>query len=85
MDAEPAAAARPGWLPDELAVAGRENLDPGHAARYDGKEDAGAAAEVALLRRVGLTPAAAVVDIGAGTGQFAVAAAPASSPSTCPR
>jgi hypothetical protein len=40
--------ARPHWLLDEVASAGRENLDPGHVARYDTKEDAGAAAEVRL-------------------------------------
>src|SRR6185437_16562899 len=31
-----------GWVPDELAMAGRENLDPAHVARYDGKMDADA-------------------------------------------
>jgi hypothetical protein len=42
---------RPGWLLDELAFAGRENLDPEHAARYDAKEDAGAREEVAGVAR----------------------------------
>ncbi len=41
----------PGWLLDERACAGRENLDAAHVARYDTKEDAGAAAEVALLQQ----------------------------------
>lgn len=63
------------WWPDEVTHAGRENLDPSHVARYDDKEDAGAADEVALLRSRGLHSAATVVDIGAGTGQFALAAA----------
>jgi FkbM family methyltransferase len=67
----------PGWLPDEVATAGRENLDADHVARYDGKEDAGAFEEVGLLRRLGLTQRSVVVDIGAGTGQFTVAVAPA--------
>jgi SAM-dependent methyltransferase len=67
---------RAGWMPDELATAGRENVDPDHVARYDAKEDAGAPGEVALLRRLGLGADAVVVDIGAGTGQFVVAAAP---------
>jgi FkbM family methyltransferase len=44
-------------------------------ARYDVKEDAGAAREVALLTEWGLAPGAVVVDIGAGTGQFALAVA----------
>jgi ubiquinone/menaquinone biosynthesis C-methylase UbiE len=62
---------------DELDHAGRENLDAGHVARYDGKEDASAAAEVALLRELGLTSDSVVVEVGAGTGQFSVAVAPA--------
>jgi FkbM family methyltransferase len=64
-----------GWMLDEVASAGRENLDPVHVARYDVKEDAGAAREVALLTEWGLAPGAVVVDIGAGTGQFALAVA----------
>ncbi|HYV17285.1 MAG TPA: class I SAM-dependent methyltransferase [Conexibacter sp.] len=67
--------ARHGWIADELEHAGRENLDAAHAARYDDKEDAGAAAELATLRRLGLDRSATVVDLGAGTGQFALAAA----------
>jgi FkbM family methyltransferase len=65
------------WLLDEVASAGRENLDPGHVARYDLKEDAGAAAEVRLLLGVALGPDSVVVDIGAGTGQFTLAVAAA--------
>jgi ubiquinone/menaquinone biosynthesis C-methylase UbiE len=63
------------WMLDELANAGRENLDPAHVSRYDAKEDAGALAEVDLLRGWGLDEHAHVVDIGAGTGQFTLAAA----------
>jgi SAM-dependent methyltransferase len=66
---------RPGWLYDEVAGAGRENLDAGHVARYDRKMDARAAEEIELLRAAGLLPAAVLVDIGAGTGQLALAAA----------
>jgi SAM-dependent methyltransferase len=65
-----------GWQIDEVAVAGRENLDPAHVARYDAKEDAAAAAEVSLLAGLGLGPDSVVVDIGAGTGQLSLAAAP---------
>jgi len=66
----------PGWLLDEVASAGRENLDAAHVSRYDVKEDAGAAEEVLFLRGHGLTAASVVVDIGAGTGQFTLAVAP---------
>ena len=52
-----------GWMLDEVASAGRENLDPVHVARYDAKEDAGAAGEVALLSEWGLGRGAVVVDI----------------------
>jgi SAM-dependent methyltransferase/GNAT superfamily N-acetyltransferase len=65
-----------GWLLDEVARAGRENLDAEHAAHYDAKEDATAADEVALLQRFGLGSDSIVIDIGAGTGQFTLAAAP---------
>lgn len=67
----------PGWKLDEVASAGRENLDATHASRYDSKEDAGALAEVELLVGLGLDQESVVVDIGAGTGQFALAVAPA--------
>jgi ubiquinone/menaquinone biosynthesis C-methylase UbiE len=77
MSREPAPAAAPGWLLDELASAGRENLDAGHVLRYDAKEDAGAAGEVLLCRSLGLAGDATVIDLGAGTGQFAIAVAPA--------
>jgi cyclopropane fatty-acyl-phospholipid synthase-like methyltransferase len=60
---------------DEVASAGRENLDPGHVARYDDKEDAGAAAEVTLLEAIGLDERSTLLDLGAGTGQLVLAAA----------
>jgi ubiquinone/menaquinone biosynthesis C-methylase UbiE len=63
------------WLLDELGTAGRENLDAGHVARYDGKEPGDALAEVSLLQSIGITADATVIDLGAGTGQFAIAAA----------
>jgi len=69
-------ATRSGWWLDEAASAGRENLDPVHVARYDDKEDAGAAAEVDLLVEVGLRRDGTIVDLGAGTGQLAVTVAP---------
>lgn len=66
---------RPEWVLDEISTAGREHLDPIHASRYDSKEDAEAAKEVDLLISLGLTDGMDIVDLGAGTGQFAVAAA----------
>jgi ubiquinone/menaquinone biosynthesis C-methylase UbiE len=67
---------RPTWRLDEVASAGRENLDAEHVALYDEKEDAGSADEVELLLRLGLGERSTVVDLGAGTGQFALAVAP---------
>ena len=65
------------WLLDELSNAGRENVDPAHVARYDDIMDASAAEEVRFLEGTGgLTPASTVIDLGAGTGQFTIAAAP---------
>lgn len=66
------------WAVDEAAHAGREHVDPDHARRYDAKMDAEADAEVALLQELGVAgPDACVVDLGTGTGQFALAAAAA--------
>lgn len=65
----------PGWLPNEIAIAGRENLDPSHVARYDMKEDAGAADEILFLKKLGLSRKSVVIDIGPGTGQFTIVAA----------
>lgn len=67
----------PGWLPDELRYAGRENLDTAHVARYDAKENASAAGEVAFLEGAGMTRDSLVLELGAGTGQFTVEVAPA--------
>jgi len=61
---------------DELASAGRENLDAEHVTRYDDKEDARAEAEVEILTSHGLNEGSTLVDLGAGTGQLALAAAP---------
>ena len=66
-----------GWLLDEMTSIGRENLDAVHVSLYDEKEDADAASEVRLLQSLGLRHASIVVDLGAGTGQFALAAAEA--------
>jgi SAM-dependent methyltransferase len=66
---------RPGWFIDETDFLGRENADPDHVAHYDEKEDAGAGAEVAALQALLPARSSVVVDLGAGTGQFALLAA----------
>ncbi|MEO3756453.1 class I SAM-dependent methyltransferase [Streptomyces sp. B6B3] len=65
------------WTPDELAHAGPEHLDPAFVAAFDRKQGfPDPADDIAALREHGLAADATVVDIGAGTGQFALAAAP---------
>ncbi len=60
---------------DELATAGRENVDAGHVSMYDDKEDANASDEVDLLISYGFAPTSTLIDFGAGTGQLALRAA----------
>ncbi len=43
-----------GWRLDEIAHAGRENVDADQVARYGDKEDADAAAAVRLLEDLGM-------------------------------
>jgi SAM-dependent methyltransferase len=64
-----------GWQPDERASAGREHLDAGYVAGYDVKTAADWGRELELLRAHGLGRETTFVDIGAGTGLLAVAAA----------
>jgi len=65
-----------GWLFDEFAHAGDEHLDPAYVATYDRKAATDPTEDVAFLRGLGLGPHAALVDLGAGTGTFTLAAAP---------
>jgi len=65
------------WMLDELAHAGPEHLDPAFVAGFDRKQGYPDPAEdLAVLREHGIGRAATLVDLGAGTGQFAMAAAP---------
>jgi ubiquinone/menaquinone biosynthesis C-methylase UbiE len=68
------------WVIDELAYAGPEHLDAGFVAGFERKQGpalaAAAEADVALLRGCGVGAGATVVDLGAGTGRFALTAAP---------
>ncbi|MET9020679.1 class I SAM-dependent methyltransferase [Actinopolymorpha sp. NPDC004070] len=64
------------WLIDELAHAGPEHLDADFVAGFDRKQghpDPGE--DLAALAAHGVGGDATVVDFGAGTGQFALAAA----------
>ena len=63
------------WMLDELAHTGPEHLDPDFVAGFDRKQGyPDSAADLEALRERGIGPASTVV--GAGTGQFALAAAP---------
>jgi ubiquinone/menaquinone biosynthesis C-methylase UbiE len=64
------------WLLDELAHAGPEHLDAGYVAGYDRKSGHDPAAELDVLRGLGLDQDATLIDLGAGTGRLALAAAP---------
>lgn len=68
--------ARPRWYLDELATAGPEHLDGAYVAGYDRKAGTDWTGELALLRDLGLGAASTLVDLGAGTGTFALAAEP---------
>jgi ubiquinone/menaquinone biosynthesis C-methylase UbiE len=64
------------WLFDEFAHAGDEHLDRAYVATYDRKAGTDPSEDIALLRALGLGSRSMLVDLGAGTGTFAVAAAP---------
>src|SRR6266852_1731009 len=64
------------WMIDELAHAGPEHLDPAFVAGYDRKQGFPDPAEdLHAFAAHGLDAGSAVVDLGAGAGQFALAAA----------
>lgn len=66
----------PSWLFDELPHAGEEHLDPAYVAAYDRKAQSDPSDDLARLRTLGLDQTSTLVDFGAGTGTFALAAAP---------
>jgi cyclopropane fatty-acyl-phospholipid synthase-like methyltransferase len=66
----------PAWYPEERIRAGPEHLDPAYVAGYDVKAGIDLDEELALLRAHGLGPETTLVDLGAGTGALALAAAP---------
>lgn len=65
------------WMLDELAHAGPEHLDPSFVAGFDRKQGyPDFADDLAVLADHGIGSASTLVDLGAGTGRFALAAAP---------
>ena len=66
----------PAWFLDELRHAGSEHIDATYVAAYDQKASTDPSADVALLRELGLNESHTLVDLGAGTGTFALAVAP---------
>src|SRR5215207_8795031 len=65
------------WMLDELGHAGPEHLNPGFVAGFDRKQGyPDVEADLDVLRGHGvLHDRATVVDLGTGTGRFALAAA----------
>ena len=66
----------PDWFLDELAHAGAEHLDSTYVPRYDVKAATDPADDLAVLHGLSLNSTHTLVDLGAGTGTFALAAAP---------
>jgi ubiquinone/menaquinone biosynthesis C-methylase UbiE len=68
--------AAPDWYLDEFAHAGPEHFDEAYVAAYDQKAGVDWEAELAELQGLGLGATSTLVDLGAGTGGLALAAAP---------
>ncbi len=66
----------PSWFPDELSHAGPEHLEPTYVPTYDAKAATDPAEDLAILCDLGLNSTHTLVDLGAGTGTFALAVAP---------
>jgi ubiquinone/menaquinone biosynthesis C-methylase UbiE len=64
------------WALDELAHAGPEHLDRDYVAGYDRKAGVDRIDDLEALRRHGIDETSTLVDLGAGTGTFALAVAP---------
>jgi len=67
--------AKRSWSIDELAHAGEHFLRPDFADEYDDKASFDPAPDLLLLRQLGLSSASCLVELGAGTGELALAAA----------
>lgn len=66
----------PHWFLDELTHVGSEHVDANYVTGYDYKAGTGPTDDIALLRELGLNETHTLVDMGAGTGTFALAVAP---------
>jgi ubiquinone/menaquinone biosynthesis C-methylase UbiE len=64
------------WWLDESAHAGEEHLDAAYVAGYERKAGFDPTEDLELLQRHGLDSDSTLIDLGAGTGAFAIAAAP---------
>ncbi len=64
------------WRFDEIAHAGPEHLDVEYVSAYDQKAATDWTEDVATLLELGVGSTSTVVDLGAGTGTFALAIAP---------
>jgi 2-polyprenyl-3-methyl-5-hydroxy-6-metoxy-1,4-benzoquinol methylase len=63
------------WWLNETAYAGREHLDASYVAGYERKAGFDPSGDLDVLRRYGFGADSILVDLGAGTGAFAIAAA----------
>lgn len=66
----------PNWYIDEVSHAGSEHLDTSYVPGYDRKSGTDPSEDLAVLREHGLNETHTLVDLGAGTGTFTLAAAP---------
>jgi SAM-dependent methyltransferase len=64
------------WRLDEIASAGPEYLDADYVEGYDKKSPTDWTEDVGVLLSLGVGAESTVVDLGAGTGTFALAIAP---------
>lgn len=66
---------KPVWWLEEEAYAGEEHLDADYVAGYDAKSQVDPSEDIEKLVSLGLGESSVLVDFGAGTGVFALAAA----------
>lgn len=62
------------WWLDELVTAGAEHLDAAYVDGYDAKSQVDPSEDIEILTSLGLDATSTVIDLGAGTGAFALAA-----------